>query len=369
MRKITVEQTDTATWAADGTIRTAIEREGLLTHVDFVADVTPSASLDGTNQPDGIFRLVQNIRLMGGSQTYINLPADDGAQGGTLLHYLGMMDGYGAGHSDGGITAPQIVSVPVVFPLHFGSRPLGMYGRDNPYDLTAFIPAGNESQLNAEWVTSGNDVLDDITTITSAVGRFTLHRVVGTEAEIKGEMARQRVNLPQEPGITGMYPSWSAVVHANAAATTDFDAETEPVVVGAFLKRIAFLCQDDTATRTLRAQDELTRVALKVRGTNEDLFRSRLYYQYRSLPYASVTNADDAVQTFGNNVPFGVHAIDLRARAQSLPGMDYGLDLRAAVDGSFRIGMLITVRAAGDDTLFLFERYMPYYNRLVGEQR
>mgnify|MGYP001588478626 CR=1 FL=1 len=226
MRKITVEQTDTATWAADTTIRTAIEREGLLTHVDFIADITPSASLDGTNQPDALFRMVQNIRIQGGSQVYVNLPADDGALGGSLLHYKSMYDGYSLGHSDGGITAPQITSVPMVFPIHFGSRPKDMYGRDNPYDMTCFIPAGNESQLNAEWITSGNDVLDDITTVTSAVGRFVLHRLIGTEAELKAEMRRQNVNLPQEPGITGMYPVWSAVVHANAATTTDFDAET-----------------------------------------------------------------------------------------------------------------------------------------------
>lgn len=367
MRKLTVEQTDTAAYAADSTIRTAIEREGLLTHIDFVADITPSASLDGVNQPDGIFRLVQNLRIMGGSQTYINLPADDGAQGGTLLHYLSMEDGYSLGHSDGGIAAPQLTNFHMVFPIHMGSRPRDMYGRDNPFDLTAFIPAGNESQLNAEWITSGGDVLDDATTITVAtsLGRFVLHRVVGTEAELKAEMARQRVNLPQEAGITGMYPVWSARSYANVGATTDFDAEQIDVVVGAFLKRISWLSQDATATRTLRAQDEVTRIALKVPGTSEDLFRARLQYQYRNTGLSSITNADDAAQTFGNNVPYGVHSIDLRARAQTIPGYDYGLDLRAATNGSLRLGMLITAFAAGDDTLYLFERYSPYYLALV----
>ena len=156
---------------------------------------------------------------------------------------------------------PQLTFTGVNFVLHAGSRPRDQFGRDNPFDLSAYIPADSESQLRIEWTTSGNDILDDSVTISSGVMRFILHRVIGTDAEIRAEMAKQGVVLPAEPGVVGMVPAWSAVVHANAGTTTDFFAETEDVVVGAFLKRISLLCQDSTVDRTLRAQDEVTRIA------------------------------------------------------------------------------------------------------------
>lgn len=374
LRAYTVTQTDTAAWTGDSAgIRTGLEREGLLTRVEFTVEITPSATLTGANQPDGLFRLIQNHSIIG-KQTYFNLPADDGCQGGVLAHYINKWDGFSDGHYSGSITAPSLTISPVNFVFHCGSRPRDRYSRDNPFDLTAFIPAGGESQLNAIWTTSGNDVMDDTVTISSAVGVYTLHRVVGSADEIRAEMMRQGVLdrplgggavwrgcLPHEPGVTGMYPNWTAVNHGNAAATTDYDAEIENIVVDGFLKRIAFVCQDATTTRTLRASDELSRLAVRVPGKGEDLFKARLQYQASLTGYESNAEADDAAMDFQAHSPQGIHVIDFRSRGHP----EYGLDLRGVSLGKVRLGMYNTTRAAGDDTLFVFERYQCYYDKLA----
>ena len=159
MRTITRRQTDTATYAADSTIATDLEREGLITQIDFTVEMTPSATLTaGHTNPDPLSRLVQNLRVVGGSHTFFNLPADDGALGGALLHYMNVVDGFGIGHPDGSVTAQEARAfIPMQFVLHCGVRPRNSKGVENPFDMSGFIPAFVEAQLRAEWTTSGND--------------------------------------------------------------------------------------------------------------------------------------------------------------------------------------------------------------------
>ena len=363
MRKITQTQTDSATWGADSTIATDLERVGLLTRIDATVELTPSATLSGANQIDGLWRLIRNMRIVGGAHTYVNLPADDGAMAGVLLHYLNTNDGFGPGHEAGDVAAPSESYVPVNFVFHMGSRPLDKYGRDNPYDLSAFVPANAESQLRAEWSVSGNDVMDDTVTISSAVMNFTLHRLLGTEQEMLEEMARQEVVLPA--GAKGMVPAWSALVHGNAAATTDFNAEQVDIVVGSFLKRIATLNQDATANRPIRASDQVTEMEISVPKTTEALYRAKVEYALSLFPAGTNLTADDAGPNFGAHVAEGIHVIDLRSRASSLVGREYGLDLRGQESGTFKLGLLISNRAVGDGTLILFERYQPYNGDLA----
>jgi|TARA_Y100000310_G_scaffold333983_1_gene412683 hypothetical protein len=376
LRKITTTQTDSATWSADGTIGTDIERVGVITRIDITVEITPSATLVAANQPDGIFRLVQNFQLLGGSHTYFTLPADDGAEAGVLLHYLNMIDGFGPGHGPGGVTAPSETYVPVNWVLHAGSRPRDSYGRDNPFDLTAFVPAKQETQLRAEWRTSSNDVMDDTVTISSAVMRFTIHRVLGEEMEIREEMANQRVNLPPDVGVTGMVPAWASRPHATGAATTDFDTETEDLPVGKFLKRIGILAQDATNTRTLRAGDEATEVAIKSPGSSESLLEANAEALASIVPYGSVLTADSgaavnaAVATpsgadFNGHAPEGIIPIDLRPRGVTPYQRDYGWDLRRMNRGDLVLGFIISNRAAGDDLLILWEQYQTYHGALV----
>ena len=371
MRKMSVTQTDNATWAPDSTIATDIERVGLITRIDVTVEVTPSATLSGANQTDGLWRLIQNLRIVGGAHTYFNLPADDGAHGGTLLHYMNVHDGHGVGHEEGGVTAPSAAYVPVNFVYHCGTRPRDMYGRDNPFDLTAFLPATQESQLRAEWIVSGNDVMDDTVTISSAVAQFTLHRLLGTEAELKAEMARQAIVLPSGPGITGMVPSWAVLNHANGAAAADFSEEVD-VQLGAFLKRIALLSQDATGDRPVRAGDQLTEIALKMPETNERLIQVNVEHLTGHMGIGTILAENGGIATtdapngdFGGHAAQGIYFLDLRAYAESPVGRDYGLDLRRLQTGALKLGFTIDNYAAGDDTLIIFERYQPWKGNLA----
>lgn len=361
MRKTTQRQPTSGTWAADSQIAVDLQRLGLITHIDALVEVTPSATLVGANQPDGLWRVIGNMRIAGAGGTYINLPAVDGGQAGVLLHYMGLHDGWGQGNTSGGVTAPDTTYHPVLFPIHMGSRPRDKFGRQNPYDLTAFIPANAESQLTATWTVYGNDVMDDVVTISSAVLRFNISRVMGDEAEVLEEMHRQEVHLPQVDGIRGMQPSWSSVVHANAGTTTDFDAETIDIVTGQWLKRIWMLNQDATGARPIRAADQVTEIAIQFPQTNEDL----IVANFEALSIGRMTGesnneADDAALNFGGSAPKGIGFIDFREMAQSLSGYDYGVDLRGIQSGTAKLGLLIGARADGDDLLVLFERYSPY---------
>ena len=374
MRKVTSRQTGSATWAADSTISTDIEQVGIITRIDATVEITPSATLTAANQPDGIFRLIQNLRVAGGGRTYFNLPADDGAEGGVLLHYLNALDGFGVGHGQGAVAAPNESYTWVNWALHCGTRPRDLYGRDNPFDLSAFIPASQESQLVAEWVTSGNDVMDDTVTISSAVMRFTIHRVTDTnDGQLREEMARQGVILPA--GASGMVPAWSATIDSQAGAASDFSREVN-VQLGGYLKRIGMLFQDATASRTLRSSDEVTEIALIMPDSNERLIQVNLEVPNSRLGIGTVLTADSgaavnasvatpASPDFGGHAPEGIAILDLRPHAISPVGREYGLDMRALRAGAVKLGFTISNYAAGDDSLILWERYIPWTGPLI----
>lgn len=369
LRKLTIEQNDTGAFSADATVDIDIERVGVITRIDATVEITPSATLTAAFQVDGLNRVLRNGTIRGGSHTYMTLPGPDGGHGGTLLHYLNAQDGHGIGHGGGAVAAPVRTFTAKNFVFHAGSRPRDIYGRDNPFDLSAFIPAHTEGQLTFTWGNNGNDVLDDTVTISSATMRLTLHRLLGTLTEMEEEVARQGVVSPGG-GFTGMIPAWSSVTHANAGTTTEFDAEQIDIVVGGFLSRIALLEQDATADRPIRAGDQVTDVAIKVPRTSEVLYQAGVEYLQAHMGAGDQLTDDSgaannaAVATpigpdFDAHAPVGVYIIDLRARSNKPMGRDYGWDLRRARNGDFRLGFLITTRTAGDDTLVLYERYQP----------
>ncbi len=356
MRKKMLTQTDTATWAADSAgIATDLERNGVITRITATAEVTPSATFDGANQVDGLWRIVQNLRVVGGAHTYFNLPADDAAMGGTLLHYLNALDTGMVGHSSGDITAPDRTYVGVNFMLHCGSRPR-VNGVDNPFDLSGLIPGLYESQLRAEWVTSGNDVMDDTVTIGSATMRFTLHYIAGTHGEIVAEMARQGVYAPVG-GAHAMIPAWTSEVFAHTSTKSDYTEERN-LPLGGYLRRIGIACQDATATRSIRAEDEVTGVRVKI--NEETLLQAHADALASVLPLGTQMEADEGAADFGGYSPKGIIPIDLRPFGHS----DYGINLAPRQVRSAKLGLTITTYASGDDSLILYERYEPYTGRL-----
>lgn len=364
LTKLTRTQSDSATHAADNAgIRTAIEQIGMLTRLSMTVEVTPSATLGGANQPDGLWRVMRNLRLEGGSDAFFQLPSDDGCLGGTLLHEMNRKDGFGTGHPDGVITAPSATFTPITFHYHAGARPRDMYGRDNPFDASAFVPASILGTLNALWVTSGADVMDDTVTISAATLRFTGNWILGSHEEIQQEMSDQNVTPHLPPGATAMVPAWTAEVFAHSATSSDYSTRRN-VITGGYIKRIGLLVQDATATRTLRGGDEVTQVALIHTKTDHRVFAVRTAEIANALEFGSNLTADDAAAQFNNHARKGVYLFDLRPYQVSRVGRLYGHNMESAKAGDWNLGLSIGTYASGDDSLILYERYLPTNARL-----
>lgn len=375
IRKVSLTQTGTGAWAATSTVSTDLEQVGVITQIDVTVELTPSATLSAAHQEDAPFRPIQNFSIRGGSHTYFTLPADPGGQPGVLWHYINKHDGYGVGHAQATIVAPFRTYMPVTWVFHCGTRHRDVYGRRNPFDLSAFIPASQEQQLKAEWATTGNDVMDDVVTIASATMRFTIHRILGSDAEIAAEMARQAVNLPPIPGIRGMVPAYTARVISPTTTHSDFSRE-EDLPLGKYLARMAFLAQDATATRPLRAADELTGIKLALPGSSEDLIKVFVDQLTNQEEYGTAMTDDSgaavnaAVATqasvdFDAAAPSGIFIVDLKDRGENPWNRDYGLDLRNKQTGAAKLGLTISTNASGDDVLMLFEQYQPYHGLLA----
>ena len=261
------------------------------------------------------------------------------------------------GHSDGIITAPSRTYVGATYVFHCGSRPQDQFGRDNPFDLTAFIPAHVESQLRALWTTGANTVMDDTTTVSSAVMRYTLCTVQGTEEEIRQEMARQGVSTP-------MVPAWIPSSFPHVATAPDYSEERD-IPTGGFLKRIAIYEQNDTAegSTPLRAEDQVTGIAIKLpleSNTPIKYFAGDI--ETAMTDYGSML-VDASASGFGNiHAPYGILIADLRPHY--FP--DYGMDMRQMTTGAVKLGLTITTYTSGDDSFILYERYQLYPGPLAG---
>ncbi len=369
LRKVTQTQTDVGTWAASTTVGFDVERIGLITRIQATVEITPSATLQAANALDGLFRTLQNLTLKGGAHTYFTLPVEAGGQPRVLLHYLNQLDGFGVGHSKGSVTAPDHTYVPVNYVWHAGTRPRDRYGRDDPWDLSAFVPASQEQSLRCEWLTGPNTVMDATVTITSAVLRLTIHRVMGTQSEILQEMQRQGVLEILPEGATGMIPAWTSKVNSPTATHSDYSLE-EDVPLGGWLKRIGILAQDATGTRPLRAADEVTGIRLKIVQTGETLIEAYTDGAFAGrLPLGTNLEIDDAVTDFNLHAPYGIFPVDLRPHGQGPLSREYGLDLTGELvslqTGAVKLGFTITTNASGDDILILYERYEPYDKRLA----
>ncbi len=369
LRKVTQTQTTTGAWVASTTVGFDVERIGLITRVHATVEITPSATLQAAHQPDGLFRTLQNLTLKGGAHTYFTLPSEPGGQPGVLLHYLNQVDGFGVGHSKGSVTAPDHTYVPVNYIWHAGTRPRDKYGRDDPWDLSAFIPASQEQSLRCEWVTGPNTVLDDTVTISSAVLRLTIQRVMGTQSEILEEMQRQGVLDILPDGANGMIPAWTAKINSPTNTASDYTLE-EDVPLGGWLKRISILAQDATATRPLRAADVVSGIRLKIVQTGETLIEANVDGVFAgSLPLGTGLEADDAVTDFNLHAPYGIFPVDLRGHGQGPLSREWGLDLTGELvslqTGAVKLGFTVPTNASGDDILILYERFEPYDGRLA----
>lgn len=349
--KVTETQTETGAWAADTSVQTDLLRNGPITRIYATAEVTPSATLGGANQPGGLFRVLSGITIGAGGQTYFTIPTDDGGVGGILMHYLNAYDGFGVGHTNGVITAPARTYSPITFVFHAGSRPKTPFGNDNPYDLSAFIPASKTGRLTAIWDTDGNDVMDDTVTISSGTFRYTLCQVLpNSEAELRAEMAAQGISV-------AMQPLWENERYAIAATATAY-SDRRNIPVGNWVKRIVVACQDATADRPVLAQDEVTGISIELPREGRYLYRAFVDKDMAQLPSGTFLIAD-AVANVEGGATRGVFKVDLREHTTYLNplGKDYGIDARGMGRGDLLLGLTVTTNASGDDALILYEQF------------
>ena len=366
VKRESIEQSVTGTWAASTTVTVLLDRIGLVTQYDLVHRLTPSATFLAANQPDGLYRPFQNVQILSGGTTYYTLPSDAGGEGGVLQHFLNVIDGLGIGYPSGAITPPDLTYVPIKLSFHAGVRPLKRDGTINVYDLTGFVPAGLESSPQLTWTTNGNAVVDDAVTLSSGVLTITAHRVMGSAAEIQQEMAEQGVldilALLGQPNATGFVPSWVAQIQSPTAVAADFSLQYD-LPVGGFHRRVTFVAQDATATRPNRAEDELTAIRLAIPERGVVLFQHSTELISGSLPLMPQLGVDDVV-AYGGASAKGFYPFDLRRNGFSILEQIMGLDARSQRTGWARWEQTLGTNASGDDLLLLTERALVYTGNL-----
>ncbi len=340
---IRTRQTPSWTWAASSLISQDIKASGAITRIDLQVVLTPSATVAGAIQPQGYWRMINALTLKGnGGVNYVSMGDQ---QIGRMLHTLNLNDKLlpGVGHF------PHSTPVTFHYVLHFGSRPFDQAGRPNPFDLSAFVPAFDDTGLKLDWLTDAAAGIDDTVTVTSAIMYATIYEVLGTKADILAEMRRQGVRQ-------AMVPSSSYFSYAHTGTFSDVSKDLD-VPAGAYMRRIAIMAHDETATRPVLKDDEVTEVALKLPVGNQRVFHD----SFPAMVYTQGVNqdllvADDATTGGAQGVAPGIATLDLRQQADP----DYGLDLRNFKTGDIKLGVTIGSYAAGDDSFYWFDQLRPY---------
>jgi len=352
LQKIVKTQTKTWTWGASTTVSQDIQASGAITRLVFRMAITGSGSLAAANQPDAFYRVIDSLNIKGAGGVHYYSAGSE--QIGRLIHLLNRLDNLVKG-----VTTTIVATTnQVIFTIHFGSRPRDMFGRDNPFDLTAFIPAFNDTQLVGEWLTTANTCLDDTVTLSSGTGRLTIYEVLGTAQELKAEMMRQGVFVPD--GYDFMCPKSSYKKHVHPSDMSDL-SELINIPVGAFLRRIGMLVQDETSARPVRKNDEVTRVGIILPVGNQRIV---------DVDFVTMTNiqqvdqgllvADSAMTGIpGLAIGEGFYVPDLRELGSTPFSPDYGMDLRGYKVGDVLLGLTIENYTSGDDTQIWWDQLLP----------
>lgn len=341
MRKNAKTLVDTLTWAASTDKQIDLPNEGLITRIDLEAQVTASAQSYDAISTDAFGRIIQNLKIEGGGgKAYVGMSGD---QMGRILHFLNVND-FGGKPFMHPVDQIGTYITSIMFRLHFGSRPYDAYGRDNPFDLTAFIPAQDETNLKLTWTTTATaDIIDDTVNLSAATIYAHVYQVVGL------------------PSSQGMIPVSSTTAYAHSANYSDLSKEFD-VPTGAYLRRIAMLAQDETTNANagpLRAYDEVTKVGLLLPKESRRLIELRT--QALSLTNFAIHDQqkDNAASHGVLRAPVGFWIVDLRPYAHP----DWGANLIGYQTGDVKLGVTVENYTSGDDTLIWYDGVQPYPGR------
>lgn len=341
--RIAKKVVETATWAASSDKQIDLPNEGAITRIDLHTYFTVTGVLAAdTNIPYGLWRPIQNLKIQGGGgKSYFDMSYE---QMGRMLHFLNRRDFPGRSFNLKMATNTQYAN----YCLHFGSRPRDMFGRDNPFDLTAFIPAQDEVNLKLTWTTTqAADIADTAIDISAGTMIATVYEVLGL------------------PSMSGMVPvSSTEGVPTGGTAKSGLSKQLD-VPTGSFLRRIAILTQDHTAVGNssgpILADDIVDEVGLLFPKESRRLIEidyDTLLLSGGIPDVASMTAAGAVTKPSNFTVP-GFVVIDLRAYANS----DYGLDLRNYQTGDVKLAFTIPAGTDGDDIIVWYDTVQPYVGR------
>ena len=352
VQKIRQRQTDYATGVYDSTTSTDIRASGALTRIILRAHILVGTSTMISNHfTDAVWRIFDSIRVKGaGGVSYFSLGDHEC---GIHLHLLNMYDKTinGTGH---GKLVNFTEYTDAVFVLHFGSRPRDEYGRDNPFDLTAFIPAFDDAELKLEISHAAELCMDGSGKYGSSPIYITTFQVFGTKGDILQEMARQRVQIPAGAGGNCMIPVSTYISEAHLGTKTDFSYEKD-VPTGTYLRRISIL-ELDASTPNTRMDDQVTALALKLPQSSQRLIQEDLAaLTYTQGSIESLQEADVAVTTGVQQTGPGWGVLDLRQHADP----DYGFNLMPYGPGAVKLGMTMAYNS-GEDTYLWYDQVRPY---------
>lgn len=336
MEKITKRIVDSSTWAASSDLASLnLPREGLITEIKIRAAITMSAALTAV-QPNGLWNVIQNLKVEGdGGRTYVGL---SGELTGRILALLNLYD-----FKCPMITLQDGTAEHLTFVIHPGSNP------KDPFDLSAAIPARALSTLQAKITTTANSVVDDTTTISSGAYYFEVNEVL---------------DVPVSPGL--MTPLGATLSWAHDANHSDYSKEID-IPTGAWLRRIVILVQDETATRPVRKDDEVTGVKLRLTKVARAIIESKwedlkvnaaMHYGVMGAPFQVADTVSGHM-----NVPDGFAIIDLRHYFHPV----YGANLTNYSPGDIKLGLTIENYAAGDDTLIYWDQLQPVEPQYIGK--
>ena len=330
---------DTITWAASSDLQLDLPTDGRLTRLQINANFTVTGCLAAaTNTQLCQYKPFQNIKIEGGGgRTYFGM---SGEQMGRMLHILNRLDFPGiAPHA---AMATNTIYSSLI--LHFGSFPR-LYGQDNPFDETAFIPAKDETNLKLTITTAAAvDIADTAIDISAGTIKATAYQVLG------------------KPMAGGMMPVSSSYSHPTlGSAVSDLGQEFD-IPTRAFVRRIVLLTQDHTAVTSggpLLADDIFSKAGILLP------METRRLVEIDDEALASMCGvladgydvgaAADANKVEGYQFP-GFYVIDLR----NLAHPTYGLDLRAYEKGAAKLAFTIPSGSSGDDILIWYDQVQPY---------
>lgn len=334
---ITKKLVDTFTWAASTDVAVDLPTEGLITRVDFELYTTAGGAVSGALSTHGLWRAIEAFKIQGGGgKNYFSL---SGKQMGMFWHFINLVDFPATCWKDIVATSQY-----VKLRCHFGSRPRDINGRDNPYDLTAAIPAMEETNLQAIWTTgAGADTIDDAVDLSSGTINVTVYEVLG------GEKVWSR-----------MVPVSSCYTYNPVGTKSGLGAKLD-VPTGGFVRRIGINAQDDTALTSngrLCVDDQATEFAVQIPKLNIEPLYVRVRQLSQNNPRFDGSQVVNTPNTLSPWAVEGFYILDLR----QYDNRDYGLDTRGFKTGDVKLAMTIDSYAAGgtEREYIWYDQVQPY---------